>query len=164
MRAHPLILLLVLASVSALHAFEPGFYSGTDASQRAQIDEIIRLEQKADRTLSCGGDLKYDLGLGSVRGRMRHPIEFAREDIEPFLKNERHKDLLVVRCEKTIMWSDDKLLLIAEVENFVTKLGYKRVLILGDHAFGMHVLKDIDHKDAEPVAPANRSPATGGGS
>src|SRR5271163_3141128 len=69
-------------------------------------------------------------------------------------ESQRSKDLLVVWFEKPIMWmGPDKVeATLREFEQFTAELGYKRVLILGAHAFGVFVMNDSDeNRKAAPV-------------
>ena len=149
-----LALLSTLLAIGS-QAIEPGFYSALD--DRAKVLEVFQVSTNADRELRFHADLRCDLGLGVVRDGARTPLYLSREEAEPFLKRERHKAFLVVWCEKTIMWSDKKETLIAEVRTFVTRLSYERVLMLGAHGAGIHVIADLTASEAEPDGAANRS-------
>jgi hypothetical protein len=129
---------------------EPGFYEAGKAK------EISEIEARADRVLSFDADLKCDLGLGKVQDEIRDPIRLSRDEVEAFLKSERHKTILIAWCDKTIMWNDEKKeQLFLEVKSFTAKLGYSRVVVLGAHAFGVHVI--VDTKPDSPNRPANGS-------
>lgn len=152
---YAIILLSMLLQIGA-RSIEPGFYSIVD--DRAKADEVFQVSAKADRELTFGSDLRCDLGLGTVREGVRTPIFLSRDEVESFLRGEKHKEILVVWCDKTIMWSDKKETLIAEVRKFVTRLGYQRILLLGAHASGVHVIADISKAKGEPESATNRPP------
>lgn len=135
---YAIALLSVLIAIGA-HALEPGFYSAND---RAKVDQVFQVSTNADRELTFNADLRCDLGLGAVRNGARTAIYLSQEEVEPFLKREKHKALIVVWCDKRIMSSKKKETLIAEVKTFATRLGYQRVLILGAHGAGVYVIAD----------------------
>ena len=151
--------LFLIASIQNASALDLGFYPDNE-STRPGCQELLDLESRADRVIGCGKDLKLDIGVGPLVDtgldgefrKARRPILFEFAEVESFLKNERHKDLLVFRFDKSIMWNERE-----EIESYVTRiidlakrLKYKRVMVLGSHAFGMHYLAGITSPEASP--------------
>lgn len=148
-----LFALLLFSTATFCLGIEPGFYGISDQAAR----EAFEAQQKADRVLWFGAELKCDLGLGRVQDGLRTPIYLARAEVEDFLKKEKHRALLVVWCDKTIMGSDRKDRLIADVRAFTSQLGFSRVLLLGSHSSGVHVIADLETSKAKPSGAASGS-------
>lgn len=134
---------------SICHGIEPGFYG---AFESKSADGVFALTKSADRVISFRTDLQCDLGLGMVRDGIRHPILLKRDEVEDFLKQEKHKGLLVVWFEKSIMWNDKKAEQIAATKTFALSLGYDRVLLLGAHGSGVYVIDDLNPRKPKQVA------------
>jgi hypothetical protein len=149
-------LLPFLCCTAVCGEISPGFYSG-----KSDIQRVFDAEHKADRVVWFRANLQCDLGLGELRNGARTPLYLSRDKVEHFLKTERHRDFLVVWCDKTIMWSASKDKLTSEVKSFVSRLGYRRVLMLGAHSMGVHVLSDTEGTRAKPDGAANRSQPVG---
>jgi hypothetical protein len=144
---------LVFASVllaSLCHGIEPGFYGASEHT--SALDGVFAAVKAADRVIRFGADLQCDLGLGTVRDGIRHPILLKRDEVADFLKKEKHKGLLVVWCEKTVMWNDKKAEQTAAIKTFALSLGYDRVLLLGAHGSGVHVIEDVSPPKPKQVA------------
>jgi hypothetical protein len=124
---------------------------GTTVNLNPIFTEIQQTASKADRTLSCRGLDDIDIGIGRMSAGIRSPLLFKREELEDFLKQEKHKDLLVVLFEKPIMWTGPKAVdeTLAKFKHFTEQLGYKRVLILGANAFGTFVVDDSADQSGE---------------
>lgn len=112
--------------------------------------EIFELEARADRVIWVNKEMKFDVNIGGVEKAKdgdivtRSPILFDFEKIEYFLKKERHKDLLFIWFDKTIMWNKDEIIadFVSKVETMIRPVGYKRVIILGAHGNGVYFLFD----------------------
>lgn len=96
-------------------------------------------------------DTKKDLKGASGHGILsKFGDYYFRHEIIDAVQSDTKKDLLVVRLGKPIMWrgGDDVKKMIRDLQPFISALGYKRVLILGGHAFGVIVLSDTksDHE------------------
>jgi hypothetical protein len=150
-----------LASVLSCHALEPRFYSAL-SDPRTEISAVFNTAATADRTLRCIGLDEIEVGKGKEpKAADPHFATsyfqkgFPRSKVHHFLKSEKHKDLLVIWFEKTIMWqgADKVRSILLEFKNFVSDLGYKRVLILGCHAEGVFVVYDSSEKsnDHKPI-------------
>jgi hypothetical protein len=149
------LFLIVLTQYGS--AIELGFYP-SDETKRPGCQQLLDLEQRADRLIQCGKDLRFDSGIGPLvdtglegdfsKARSRILFEFA--EVESFLQNEKHKGLLVFRFDKSIMWNEQEKIkdYVTRVVELTNSLGYKRVVILGSHAFGLHYLADVNHPDA----------------
>jgi hypothetical protein len=143
--------LLGFAGSCGCLAFEPRFYGMFPKNEDSKIFETAH---QADRTLRCDSVDSIDIGLGVGDRHGITPLYFTREQIRNFLKEEKHKDLLVIWFHKGIMWrgKDDVQKALAEMKDFVADLGYKRVLILGAHSSGVFVVYDSsekNHQDGE---------------
>ena len=95
------------------------------------------------------------MGIGPVVGNLAHPIQFDFEDIKPFLMAERHKDLLLITFDLSIMGEEKDV-----IKGYVTKIntmfkifGYKRVVILGAAGSGDYILSDT------ATRPAHQNPS-----
>ncbi|RPI73899.1 MAG: hypothetical protein EHM45_20045 [Desulfobacteraceae bacterium] len=86
---------------------------------------------------------EFNLGIGEVRDGVLYSIHFSIEQIRHFLNSERHKDFIVIWFEKPIMWGGPIQETIQRLEPEFRKMGYKRILFLGGHCCGVHVLKDV---------------------
>lgn len=149
-----------LASVLSCQALEPRFYSAL-SDPSTEINAVFNNAATADRTISCNGLDEIDVGIGEERKAgprfvtSRFQKYFRRSEVHHFLKSEKHKDLLVIWFEKPIMWqgADKVQSILLEFKNFVSDLGYKRVLILGCHAEGVFVVYDSSEKpnDYKPI-------------
>lgn len=157
-----MIVLLCAAVTFSCYGFEPGFYSSQVNSN--QDRELMKIQAQADRSLFCQYEnslLKFDLGLGPVRGGAKYTIYFSKEDLVEFLEAERHKQLLVVTCDAmSIMWYHDAegQRRLKEIEDFVTRFKYDRILILGAHAVGRIVVKDIVKNNSKSKPPLFEKP------
>lgn len=131
-------------------ALEPRFYGSANKSAD-EASVVYKIEATADMKLNCVGLDEIDIGIGDERltngekssGAM-YPKYFTRKELHHFLQTERHKNLLVIRFEKPIMWEEPAKVkeILAAYKCFVSDLGYERVLILGGHSSGVYVLYD----------------------
>lgn len=146
---------LVFLSLSVVSpALEPGFYPAFDSQEKPGFDELSKLSDTADREIWMDREGKYDLFLGKITDGARHPIELEFSEISFFLQHERHKDLLVVWFDKSIMWNEKDFITkrAREVTGRLRELGYRRIVILGAAGSGMHYVADTGLAE-KPAAP-----------
>lgn len=117
-------------------ALKPGYYYAAD--EDLMFYRILATADTADQKLDLGTSLdEIDIGIGTYDAdRGRHVVYFTRDQLHGFLKKQMKKDLLSIR-----MWQASKEEL-QSLRNFVSDLGYKRVLILGNQCEGVYVLYD----------------------
>lgn len=151
-----LLTIILLSSGLSAGELKLGFYSVFSEDDRSAMTAISEIEAKADRTIRCDREKNFDLGLGKIVNGARHRMELKFEEIESFLKNERHKNLIVVDLDKSVMWNqwDFVSQRVEEVLQQMTALGYKRVVILGAHGSGVYYLADslLKTEAAKPEA------------
>ncbi|MDP6044891.1 MAG: hypothetical protein QGG25_04720 [Phycisphaerae bacterium] len=118
----------------------PGFY----AVGKPEMDQVFELEKKADRVILCNDSREFDIGLGPKKDEVVRPIYLKFDQIEQYLKREKHKDIVVVWFDKSVMQHKNDLVSqrAAEVTGLLKKVGYRRVIILGAHSQGVHYLSD----------------------
>lgn len=117
----------------------------TEIEKNPFYKEIYDTANSADRSLTCSNSIdRIDIGIADMAEGCRRPIEFTRAELHEFLKNEKHKDLLVVWFDKLLMLKETAAQAedVSKIKDFVSDLGYKRVLILGIHVFAIPVLYD----------------------
>lgn len=135
--ALPIALIAMGWSAPPGWSIEPGFYEGEQ-----NRTGIMQTWKQADRTIQCKAVDQIDLGI------LSHPkgysMYFTPNQVKRFLQAEKHKDLLVVLLQQSIMAADEKngQKALTKLEPFLDTLGYKRVLVLGAHAFGTFVVLD----------------------
>jgi hypothetical protein len=163
--------LLLFGSFAFGEELKLGFYPAHAEGDAPTADLIWKLEKSADREVWHDKAKNFDLGLGEVTGGARSPIDFKFEQIVGFLTDERHKDLIVVYFDKTVMWNEKEFISARadEVTKQMLGVGYKRVIILGAHAFGVHYVADtmLESKTAEQAGsgqPATRPESKSEGS
>jgi hypothetical protein len=105
--------------------------------------------------LSCRGldDIEVDQLQNQ---KLRTPVvlndttanHYRRRDVYELLKAVRVKELLVVQLEKPVMWEGPSRVqsILRNYVNWVSNLGYRRVLILGSHSSGIFVMYDSEEK------------------
>lgn len=138
------LLALVLSTQSA--------FAAELAQQDLDTLAAAKLEGSADRSLLFWG---FD---SITMGRLSH--SFTWEEVRPFLLDEKHKDLLVIRLAK----GRYSKFLIEDLRALYRGLGYKRVLVIGSTAFSNPIYAD-DYFDVDQprlphviVVPAAYSP------
>lgn len=151
-------------------ALKPDFYSPFHNSKG--YDKLSDIVASADRVLKCKNIDEIDIGIGSSvelkelprnvepgvaldftnetskpRILKRSVVFFKGSEIETFLRNEKHKDLLVV---KVIDWfnREDKPGFLKQINLLLDKLGYRRILILGTNPHGIYVVQDSQERNA----------------
>ncbi len=143
----PLLFVILLnLSLSLAQAIDIGWHSGESKTST----EIFELEQSADRVLNLNQRMEFDLGIhriaqsgtGSTRIKRHRTFEFS--EIEDFLKSERHKNLLIIWFDKTIMWNEKEIIadFVQKVRAMTDPIGYKRIIIPGAHSSGVHFVFD----------------------
>lgn len=136
-----------VCSSSTAWSFEPGWY----ASEKN--DMIFKTIAKADRSLEFTGENEIDIGIGEtcILSRYnptagRNQITFKVNEIESFLKHEKHKELLVLWFDKNI--TNDKVKkskTFFTIKPFLDRLGFHRILVLGSHGAGVFVIRDLHY-------------------
>ncbi len=133
--------------------FEPGFYTRSDwgipwtqesGNERVFHNDMIfhnlqKVAVHADVAIryNCPKEILY---FGDGDARHKH----TPEEIIDELKTQKSHNVISVFCYANTS-SDEKKL--GELEVFLKKLNYKRVLILQEHAEGVHLIKDEINKD-----------------
>jgi hypothetical protein len=139
------VLLILLMSAPSSLAYEIG-------TMDAESIAAAELERKADRHLDFSNFDSITVG--------RLPQTFTWEQLRPFLLEEKHKDLLVIRFPKG-RWDAS---IIEQLRSAYRGLGYKRVVVLGSTAFSIPILADdffYSEGDRHPhvvIVPAAYSP------
>lgn len=152
------ILLLVGCGKSEPLLFERGFYTSNGflgipyAENKGEckvfynsemFHSVFKTTSKADVKLNY--TLPEEIRFLSERdASIKHNMLF----IEKKLENQKKRDLIVAYCWQNV-WTDSKNL--DELETFLKRLNYKRILILGGHAEGVFVIKDEINKDFKPL-------------
>ncbi|MBL9160516.1 MAG: hypothetical protein JNJ70_23745 [Verrucomicrobiales bacterium] len=133
-----LLALIVISSNLCGEELELGFYPAIPDDQSLSSDVIFEIERNADRTLRYNREKKFDLGLA--------PREFTFLEIKSFLEAERHKNLIVVWFDKTVMWNEQEFIRerTDEVVRQMRGVGYTRVVILGGHSAGVYYVADTN--------------------
>lgn len=149
-----IILLALFMSIPQLHGEELplGYYSVMPEEGERGSAPIFAIRDRADREITYGNDKDYDLGLGKVTDGSRSPIYHTFGEIQRFLEQERHKEMVVVWFEKFMMSREDSVRSerVKEVINQMQQVGYKRVVILGMSASGVHYVADTElNKDKQ---------------
>lgn len=141
--------LVFLASVQSAGAYEERFYSSAEPNDLSLRRTIFGTVRTADRMLECRSIDEIDIGITKItkdNQATSDPEYFTRSQLRQFLMAEKHKDLLVARLQKMPPEGYEETK--RRLKQFVQELGYKRVLILGAHAFGVSVLYDSAEKMA----------------
>ena len=155
------ILAAVLLTASSLYSGELplGFYPALPEDGQLGSDQVHKIIEQADRVILYDNEKNFDLGLGKVVNGIRHPITLTFAEMQGFLEDERHKQLIVVNFDKTLMWNKDEFIQsrAREVIHQMRSVGYKRVVITGAHSVGVHYLADtnLEEAQAEPVIGGN---------
>jgi hypothetical protein len=156
MKIHLLNLILYFTSfffVSDLYSSELqfGFYPLEAEEKELSAHVIFELEKKADRSIRQDEDGNF--GLGKMSGGVLDHIGFRFAEIENFLKNEKHKELVVVWFDPSVMVRENEFVRnrTAEVIDQMKNFGYERVVVLGvgnAPPKGIHYLADTN-RDSE---------------
>jgi hypothetical protein len=105
--------------------------------------ESEKVAAAADREVNCAGLDAIDIGIELTKeqsskllattktGMWNKPLYFTREQIVRFLKNETHKNKLIVHVEKFV--TEESFMI--NFRPFLKGLGYKRIMVLRDSAF-----------------------------
>jgi len=119
--------------------------------------QLFGLEQKADRVMWYNKSREFDLNLGPIEDDARSPVYLKFSQIEWFLQWEKHKGMVVVWFDKSVMWNEKNFIAqrAGEVTGQMKKVGYARVIILGAHSNGIHYVADSKFADAEQRAGGN---------
>jgi hypothetical protein len=114
--------------------------------------EIRKLMESADRQLFCTSLDQIDIGLGPLENSepngkgfiRRHRIYFKRDEIQDFLRKEKHKQLLVAG-----IYPDMKTNELNELNGFLDSLGYRRILVLRMTSDpGFRILRDTQEVES----------------
>lgn len=150
MKLATFVLLLIASNVngSELHL---GFYPAVPKNGQITAQVIFEIESKADRTIHYDRERNFDLGLEKISGGIRHPIKLSFPEIKFFLERERHKGLIVVWFDKTVMWNEEDFIAkrATEIINRMKEIGYNRVVVLGAHSAGVHYVADTSHNNQQ---------------
>lgn len=97
------------------------------------MKHLSELEVLADRILVCDKDKKFKIGIVAVGGGYPHLRLFEFCEIEPFLQDEKHKDLILIKLDLSVMEMEkrESRKLMDQVIDQVEKVGYKRIIVFG---------------------------------
>lgn len=142
-----LVVLLLTSSVAPAEAFKPGFYN---IGKKQELREALR---------SCDNDVHIERLFPTAlppSGSSSESIIFFDKDVQKLLRPGGERRLLVIWLGKPIMWRGQKFqgLVVERLLNMVEILAYKRIIIVGAHAFGIPLLYD----SLEPPEKVNYSP------
>jgi hypothetical protein len=143
-------LLILIQSSPVFSKVQYGWYD-IDANE---IKTLSNIRKTADRVISINNDMMIDIGVGAVSlladsvTKSRKPRLFELNETKSFFQLEKHKNLLVIDCDKTIMWNDKLIVdqFIERIKIFTSDLGYRRVVIFGDHCCGYIYIYDSNIK------------------
>lgn len=130
-------------------AFKPGYYYMDPKCYLSP--ELHSTLGEADLTIACIGPDEIDIGIQKEEPDGLKTIYFKPRELSYYLQGQKHKRLLVIRFTAALINSGDQKLraLIDKYRAFVANLGYKRVLIVGDHAVGTELLYDSYQTDSD---------------
>ena len=155
-----ILALLLIVSYAYGDELKLGFYPAQSEGGLPSAVAIDNIEKSADRVIWYSKARDFDLGIGAVTDKSRSPIEFKFDQIKRFLADEKHKDLVVIYFDKSVMWNEKEFVRkrADEVTDQMLKVGYKRVVVLGAHSSGVHYVADtnIKTKKAEQVGRGKR--------
>jgi hypothetical protein len=150
----------LVVSLSKGSELELGFYPALPESNEQSASLIFDIEKQADRTIWHDKEKNFDIGLGKVTDGSRNPIQLKFDEIKDFLSDERHKDLIVVWFDKSVMWNDKPFITkrATEVTKQMKEVGFKRVVILGAAGSGVHYVADTQLKANAELNAAGQPP------
>lgn len=145
--------LVLVASHACGDELRLGFYD-------PPADEaLFKITAQADRKLyydyyDKNNDKGWEFGLGleKITNGKSSSIMFTFDEIKNFLRTEKHKGLIVVRCDKSFTMDKDEVIRkrTDQMVKQMREVGYKRVVVLGSHALGTYYLADTDLKAGWP--------------
>lgn len=99
----------------------------------AAMKHLTELQVLADRVLVCDKDKKFEIGIVAVGGGYPHLRKFEFFEIESFLQDEKHKDLILIQLDLSVMEMEkrESRKLMDQVVVQVEKVGYKRIIVFG---------------------------------
>lgn len=157
-----IVLLALFLIIPQLHGddLRLGYYSVMPEKGELGLAPIFALRDRADREIIYGNDKDYDLGLGKVTDGSRSPIYHSFGEIQRFLEQERHKEMVVVWFEKFLMTREESVRSerVKEVINQMQQVGYKRVVILGMSSTGVHYVADTELNKNKQKKPEMATP------
>lgn len=135
-----LSLLTVIATLPVLRAADtlPKFYGMTDPD----LSEAFRIEQQADLRGSFTTRGKFDIGIGEVRGNVRHVVTFTAEELAHFWKTQAAGKFVCLTLEKNTLTDEERRVLIERVAEQLFACGVRRVRLHQGYAAGVEVLYD----------------------
>jgi hypothetical protein len=159
---YPILALLLIASHVFGDVLKLGFYPAFAEEGGPTAEAMWDLEKSADRVVWHDKAKNFDLGLGAITDGARSPIEFNFDQIKSFLEGEKHKDLIVVYFDKTVMWNEKEFVSerAREVSKQMLDVGYKRVIVLGAHSMGVHYVADTNLETKKAEQAGTGQPAT----
>lgn len=119
--------------------------------------ERMDLEKKvadANMLIVTDGVSKFDIGLGEVIEGRRHPIFLQPNDLKNFLRSERKKNVLAVLISESGKHRINCASISTDFENFLTDLGYKKVLLMQENRSGRFDVVQERSSEFEKTDPA----------
>ena len=153
MKCRVMVLTLGFLTLVKSAALEPGSYLQGDKAK-----ELFKVIDSADREIKCHKDDEFSIGVR----RAGDELTFSLWELDRFLREEKHKDCLVLRMAGKGMAPDaeDQK---EEHKQFVDKLvksfakyGYRRILIVQwTNGGAVELIADVTPAppEAEPAAP-----------
>lgn len=143
---YPILAFLLFTSHAFGDELKPGFYPAAVDGDTPTAEAIWDLEKEADRVVWHDEDKIYDIALEKVTDGTRSPTKLNSNQIKDFLAAEKHKVLIVVYFDKTVMRNEDEFVSARarEVTSLMLGIGYDRVVVLGAHSSGVHYIDDTN--------------------
>lgn len=150
MKPRALLLTLAFLTVMKSPALEPGGYvPGTEKAK--ELDKVL---DSADREIECHEDDEFSIGVC----RAGQELTFSLWELDTFLKEEKHKDCLVLDTGKFLAPDKDekekRKQFVDKLVSSFSKYGYRRILIIRTTGGGaVELIADVTPTPPE-AAPA----------
>jgi hypothetical protein len=132
--------LLGLAGYS--QAGEPPVFPKSHESPAPGFNAAFNEAAKVDFDIHYGHDGKFDLGMGSLRDGIRHPLTFTFDELRFFWEQQRHKDFIVVTLAKADLKDEQWRKLAQRITEYFFQCGFQHVRIHQAQGLGVGVLSD----------------------
>ena len=120
-----------------------GFYTDNDQGKNSKITwkNLIRDLESADHQLEIHIDGKISIGVGKLEDGVFSAKLFTLDELGHYFKIQKHKDFVVVRFHKRPNGTPQDM--VKKLNQFFRRQGYKRVMQVGCHTFGIIVESDL---------------------
>jgi hypothetical protein len=108
----------------------------------ATSERAFEIEKIADYVVGYTTDEKYDIGIGRIEDNMRHSHLFTQYELEDYFGQLKHKDLIVVVIRKNKWDEDTARKHLKQINAFLFKCGFSRVVIQQGYGFARRILSD----------------------